>query len=56
MAAEAAVAAQSVRPSPDPGRRHHTGYYWDMALCGWRRHPSPAAAVPQVPTPRTASA
>ncbi|MGZ4547293.1 MAG: hypothetical protein ACXVXT_18050 [Blastococcus sp.] len=55
MATEA-TAARPVRPSPEPGRRHHTGYFWDLELCGWRRFPSPAAAVPQVPTPRSASA
>jgi len=54
MAAETAAAARPVRTSPRPDK--HAGCYWDIELCGWRRHPSPVAAVPQVPTPRGASA
>jgi len=54
MAAETAAAARPARTSPGPGS--HAGCYWDIELCGWRRPPSPVAAVPQVPTPRPASA
>ena len=50
MAAETAAAARTVHTSPRPDK--HAGCYWDIELCGWRRHPSPVAAVPQVPTPR----
>ena len=46
--------ARPVRTSPGPDK--HAGCYWDVELCGWRRHPSPTAVVPQVPTPRRATA
>ncbi|HEV7212904.1 MAG TPA: hypothetical protein VGN47_14440 [Blastococcus sp.] len=52
MAAETAVAARPERTSRGPD--HHAGCYWDVELCGWRRHPSPTAAPP-VPAPREAS-
>ena len=54
MAAETAIAARPVRTSPRADT--HAGCYWDVELCGWRRHPSPAAAAPPVPAPRRASA